>query len=286
LRAATRRPARVRASFDAQVSEERRRLAGSADRELRRTLIERFLRRNLARVSGRLLEIGPGPGRLTPVLTRLGAPVALLDLSRPMLRAARSAFRRVSLGNRPFAYVQGAAEGLRMFRDSTFGAVVIVGLFGFFARDGDLVLEGAARALRPGGTLVVETQSATGAVSEIFPRSPSGARAILRSPERFYLERIFREGYQPYDPEHFANWEYRFWRPDEIVRSLETHGFRVVDRMSIAPMLGAQPRLLAQMAQDRAAWPHALEYEERAGRRPECLGIGFGLLTSARLGTR
>ncbi len=250
--------------------------------ELRRTLAERFLRRNLEKVTGPILEVGPGTGRFSPVILSTGAPTVLLDLSRPMLRAARSHLRRQGLATRPWGYVLGAAEDFRPFHEGSFGAVVIVGLFGFFSHDGERLLGAAFRLLRPGGYLLVEGVGPSNATFEIFPTASANARQIYREPDRFHFWSVIRNGYQPFDPEHFAPWEFRFWRAPQLTRALEREGFEVVERMALAPTLGNQPEALRVYHRDAKAWNTLLLGEEEVGHWEECLGVGPTYLIAAR----
>ena len=275
----------LRHRFDRRVRVERHRLAGDPLRELRRTLVERFLVRNLRKTSGPILEVGPGPGRFTPVLLRFGRPTVLLDLSTKMLRAARDAVEgtRVRPRRKPWAYVRGAAEGFPMLRDRTFGAIVILGTLGYLGFEGVQALQGAARVLRPGGILITETTCATGSVFEVFPGDPRGAKTLLENPTRYHVWEIFRQGHQPFDPPRFAPLEWRFWRPPEVTEAVERQGFEVLERMSVAPMLGNQVRLLQTLYKSRRAWNTTLAIEEDAGHRPECFGLGPAFLLSAQL---
>ena len=263
------------------VRRERARLVGSAAAELRRTLIARFLDRTLSTVRGPILEVGPGTGRFTEGLGALGRPLVLVDLARPMLRASRRTIRRWSGGSAtPNAFVQAAAERLP-FAAGRFGAVVLVGLFGFFARDGPGVLREAARVLRPGGRVVVETQSASHAIGSILPGAPRAATRILRRPRLYHLDRILRHGYQPLDPIHLAHWEYRYWRPGELEATVRSAGLRTVDRMSVGAALGLHGEVLRALRRDPAAWRTLIDCEETVGRWPESFGAGASFLLAA-----
>ncbi|MCI4369391.1 MAG: class I SAM-dependent methyltransferase [Thermoplasmata archaeon] len=273
----------LRRTFDAHVRRERERLRGDPHRELRGTLVERFLALHLAKGRGPILEIGPGTGRFSRTILAAGRPTILYDLSRPMLKAARQGLERRGRGAvRPMGYLQAAAEGLRPMRDRSAGTIVLVGLFGFFGRDVSELLEGARRVLRPGGILLLEGVSPSGVIGELFPLFPRSARVLLRAPREYHLHRIFEEGWQPHDPEHGAPWEFGFWRPDDLSRRLAQAGFTVNDRMSVGPLLGNQAALLKRLHRDRVAWANLLDVEERCGRLPECLGVGASFLVCAR----
>ncbi len=279
---ATVRRRRVLERFDRSVALERRRLVGSADRDLRRTIVERFLTRQLRGVRGRLLEVGPGPGRFTPLLGGRGRRLYLLDLSPRMLHAARRRLARLGPTRRPAGYLRGAAEGLRMIRPASLEAVVLLGTFGFFGPDVDEALEGIHRALRPGGRLLLEAASPSGALAEVLHARPEIVRRILSRPATHHLWRVLREGYQPYDPKHFAVWEFGFWRGSGLLPLLERHGFAVRERLSVAPISGNQPAVLARLRRDRRAWRTLLTVEEELGHWEELLGAGPVWLIAAQ----
>ncbi len=279
---------RVRTRFDAEGSSEFRRRAGSPLAELRRTLLERFLERNLRDVPGPVLEVGPGPGRLTPTILRSGAPTVLLDLSRPMLRSARRNVARGPRSRRPWGYVRGVAERGVPFRSSSFGGVVALGVFGLLADGGPDLLCSSARILRPGGRLVLEAQGPSNSVVENLTRpGPVHARAVrtfYADAGRHYLWKVLREGFQPYDPEHFANFEYRFWRPHELFELLGGFGFDVTEAMAVAPNHTTDPDTVRAVHRDPRAWRNLLRSEEEMGHWSECLGAGATYLVAAEKG--
>lgn len=265
------RRARVRHAFSEPrlVTRERTRLLGSAERELRGQIIERFLRLHLAGLRGPVLEVGPGPGRFTPVLLENHRKVLLLDLSRPMLRAARRSLQR-----RPWGYLEGMAEGRLPFRDGSLAAVVLVGLFGFFGDDGELVLREARRVVKPGGRVIVETTNLVQATASLAPEIPEGFRKIFREPSKYYLKAILETGLQPYDPARMARWEYRFWRGHELEAAMTRSGLTVRDRLAVAPMLGSHAKVLRVFRRDPRAWANLVRYEEAVGRWEDCRGAG------------
>ena len=266
----------------AQVDAERGRLVGSPRNDLRRTLIERFLARNLSGQKGPYLEIGPGPGRFTPLLLDRKVPVVLLDISRPMLRAARRSLHHRKDPRRPWGYIEAPAEDLPMLRDKSLGAITLVGLFGFFGYEGEGMIQSAYRALRPGGLLIVEAQAASHAIFAELSRDANQTLPILQEPKRHHFDRILEEGFQPLDPDHAANWDFRFWRPPELMNALHRAGFTIEEAMSVAPTLGNQDAALQTYRGDRRAWKNLIETEEMLGHRPECLGGGSVYLIAAR----
>jgi ubiquinone/menaquinone biosynthesis C-methylase UbiE len=120
-----------------------------------------FWRRAVKRVSGRVLELGCGTGRVSLPLARAGAALVGVDRSQPMLdRAAR---RGRTLGRRHRArggveFVRGDIRALP-FRSGMFGmALAPYGVLQSLLTDRDLVaaLDSVARVLEPGGILGVD----------------------------------------------------------------------------------------------------------------------------------
>ena len=172
-----------------------------------------------------------------------------------------------------------------MIRGNSLGAVVLVGFFGMLANDGHAVLRSLGEKVRIGGRVIVEAQGPSNAVQENLS-SPEKfqypiIRRLYREPDTHYMWQVIREGYQPFDPAHLANWEYRFWRPHELEAALVRAGFSVHERMSVGPGLGTQVKSLSALHHDRRAWRNLIEMEEEMGHWPECLGSGPVYLVSA-----
>ncbi len=117
----------------------------------------------------RVLDVGCGPGRHALGLAALGIEVVGVDISARFVELAREAADAAGLGERAtFA----RADARHLAYDGTFDAVYSLcqGAFGLTAGPGaeevadreldHPVLAGMARALRPGGTLVVSAFSA------------------------------------------------------------------------------------------------------------------------------
>lgn len=279
------RQQRIRSRAERETVREHQRLIGSPTADLRRTLIERFLARNLKGLRGPILEVGSGTGRFTPVLLHTGEPTILLDLSRPMLKAARRHLRRRVGLEQPWGYLEGAAENLAMIRGDSLGAVVLVGFFGMLANDGPLVLRSLSEKLRKGGRVIVEAQGPSNAVQENLSHPEKFQypiiRRLYREPDKYCMWQVIREGYQPFDPSRLANWEYRFWRPHELEAELVRAGFSIHELMSVGPGLGTQVESLRALHRDSRAWRNLVEMEEELGHWPECLGSGPVYLVSA-----
>ncbi len=105
----------------------------------------------LGPVSGKtLLDIGCGDGALAAVLARQGAHVTGLDADPVMLAAAR---QRAGRESTPFQLIEGRSEALP-FDDDAFDITLAVTSL-CFVRDAGCAVAEMARALKPGGRLVI-----------------------------------------------------------------------------------------------------------------------------------
>lgn len=97
------------------------------------------------RAGERILDLGCGDGALTARLVELGCDVVGVDADPDMIRAARARGLDARLGD-------GAALPFRGEFDAVFSNAALH----WMKRDPDAVVEGVARALRPGGRFVGE----------------------------------------------------------------------------------------------------------------------------------
>jgi ubiquinone/menaquinone biosynthesis C-methylase UbiE len=114
----------------------------------------KLARRTDAPSTGRILELGPGPGWWSRALADrvVDGHLALCDLQPGMLAIARQKF-----GAEPVSYATGDAMALP-YRSSVFDAAVLVTVLGEVP-DPSACLGELHRVLRPGGRLVlVETR--------------------------------------------------------------------------------------------------------------------------------
>lgn len=256
---------------------------GEPQRILRRTLRERFLRQHLRGSRGVLLELGPGPGRFTPILRRATrGGVLALDLSREGLRSARRRARREP-GLSRIDWVQGAGEYLPLRSRSVDTVVAFGNIVSFAALDGPALLKELARVMRPKGLLLADFPSPAGSTQEFFyvaARQRLLGR-VLRRPSHYFLDRVLTTGFQPLAPARLARWEFRFYTVAEAKKELARAGFRTIDAMSVAPIAAYQDRVAAIARREKRTWVTLLRVEEQIGRRPGVLETGHGFLMAA-----
>jgi SAM-dependent methyltransferase len=259
------------------------RYEGNALRDLFRTLRVRFLRRHALRGAGKVLDVGPGPGRFSPHLRPSEGLLALLDLSREALRGARENLARTTPRGESArtAFVRG--DGARPpFVDGVFDEVVLFGnVLGFSGPEAPRLLARSALLVAPGGSLLAELAPGGGERSMYVHRIPSGAfRRTLASPLPWLLRRVRSEPFRP-APEERAHAGFRRLTVAEL-QGLLGPSWTVEEAVAVAPATGRSPELLEAVRPDGAAWHRLLELEEAIGHDPERQGAAAALLVAFR----
>lgn len=272
--------ARFRQLDQYRVDREWARYEGTPQRDLYRTLRERFLRRHADR-DGWALDVGAGPGRFTPLVGLAPERRTVIDLSRVAISALPDHWPP-DAGGLPHR-VRGNSRR-PPFSPRSFETVVLLGhSIGFAGVAAPNLLEAAAGLLSDGGTLVAEFSSGGGERSAYLGRLPPGAVGrLLAAPVEALRPRIDREGFEvPADAEPPGP-GFRRFSPQEVSELLRAAGIEPFDTTAVAPLLGADPERTAAAAQNPRGWSHLLELEEEYGRRTVRGARASALLVAGR----
>ena len=192
----------------------------------------------------RAVDVGCGDGRLTAELARQvpAGEVLGVDSSPEMIEHARAAFPQATHTNLRFERMDAARLELATDHDVVFSNAVL-----HWVPDHRAFLRGAARALRPGGKLVVSC-GGKGNAGDVF----SVLRAEMRSPA---WRAFFRNLEKPYF--FHGDDEYQEWLPEA--------GFRP-GRIRLAPKDALHESVEAFAGWFRTTW---MPYTQRVpeGRR-------------------
>jgi SAM-dependent methyltransferase len=191
-----------------------------------------FIERSLGfRPGSRVLDVGCGYGRHAIELVQRGLDVTGLDLSLPLLiRAADEAQKRALSVN--FVH----ADMREMAFDTEFdGVTSMLTSFGYFDEETNLrVAEGMARALKPGGRLLLDLVNRDYVVSDLPARvwwEGNGCVVLEEVDFNFHTSRILTHRSIVFEDGRQIEQEIsvRAYSLHEIGRLLRQAGFRVVD---------------------------------------------------------
>jgi SAM-dependent methyltransferase len=262
------------------------RYEGTPQRDLYRTLRERFLARHVGDVPW-ALDVGSGPGRFLPQLGAHGARLVALDLSETALRLGR---RLLGRGRSvPAAQVERVrGDALRPpFVPRAFGVVAALGnALGFEERAGEGLLATLEGLVARPGRLMLEIAPGPGESSRYLARLPPGAvRRLLAAPVGVVVHRIQREGFRRMPVRH-ASRAFRRWTAEELVDHWKQDGWSVREVVAVAPALGPEVAALAEVKKDPTAWSRLLEVEEALGAEPSRWPDAAAVLLAVELGAR
>jgi SAM-dependent methyltransferase len=129
--------------------------------------------------TGRVLDMGGGPGRYTIWLAQRGYTVTLADLSPDVLAIARERIMQAGVANQIEAVVEADACDLSHWEDGSFAAVVCLGPF--------YHLPEAAERIRAASELARVLQPAGMAAVALMPRLAFLRRTLALADERPHL---------------------------------------------------------------------------------------------------
>lgn len=273
----------VRRYYEGFGEREWQRLTAPADGALEFAVTCHALATHLP-VTGRVLDIGGGPGRYALWLAERGYQVVLADLSPTLLAIAREQVHQSGVSTRIEAIVEADACDLSNWADASFDAVVALGPFYHLPEPADRERAAAElhRVLRPGGVAFVA----------LMPRYAFLRRTLAIPDERHrladpsFVQRVMEDGVFINDvPGRFTG-GYGVL-PEEVSPFFERCGF---DTRVLLACEGFVPDLqdaLAQMQmEDPAAYQHMLELILETTADPTILGMSSHLLYIASKGRR
>lgn len=232
--------------------------------------------------SGRVLDLGGGPGRYALWLAERGYRVLLADLSPTLLDIARERVRNSPARRLVEDIVEAAACDLSRWANDSFDAVLALGPFYHLPEpsDRERATGELHRVLRPGGVAFVA----------LMPRYAFLRRTIALPDERHrladsaFLRRVMDDGVFINDmPGRFTG-GYGV-RPEAVGPFFEGYGFVTRALLACEGMVPDLQEVLAQMQQDDpVAYQRTLELILSSAADPSILGMSAHLLYIAHKG--
>jgi ubiquinone/menaquinone biosynthesis C-methylase UbiE len=151
---------------------------GAVYRLRQQRVLEAFNRLSLP-ADSRVLELGPGAGRVAVELARRGHRVVCVDPAEAMVRNTETRARTQAVGDRVETLVADAHA--LPFPGQTFAAVVAVGVLPWLARPAAALAE-VRRVLAPGGSVVLTSDNRARLTFVLDPRlNPLAVDAAKRA---------------------------------------------------------------------------------------------------------
>ena len=230
--------------------------------------------------SGRILDIGGGPGRYTIWLAKRGYRVVLADLSPNLLDIAREKIAEAGVESKVESIGVADARDLKQWSDGSFDAVVSLGPFYHLPELHDRQIAAAemVRVLRSGGV----------AFAALMPRSSFLRRTIaIRDERRHLLQPEWLK--QLSDRGYFANdvagrFNYGFGvRPAEVIPVFAGFGIEPLTLLAAESLsIGIQGPLADLSATDPDAYAIALSLMIEAASDPSIHGLSNHLIYVGR----
>jgi SAM-dependent methyltransferase len=192
--------------------------------------------RRFVHAGDRVLDVGAGPGRLTIELARLGAHVAVADLSPKQLALNRERLEEAALEERILERASADVLDLSRWDDASFDAAVCFGgPLSYVLDEADRGVAELVRVTKPGGHVLVSVMSLVGTVVHFLPLLLD----LVRRDGVAKNEEIVRTGLLPEEPD-YGHLAMKLYRWSELEALLSPHG-TIVAASAAGLLPAAQP---------------------------------------------
>ena len=230
--------------------------------------------------TGRVLDIGSGPGRYAIWLAQRGYHIVLADLSPELLRLARTKIAEAGVVTHIEAVVEADACDLHQWSDESFDAVLCLGPFYHLpdAQERQRAATELVRILRPHGVAFVA----------FMPRFSFIRRTLALPDERHHLlqpewvDQLLNAGVFENDiPGRFTHGYGA--QPEEIVPFFNEHGLTSITLLAAESIIGGLQGVIADLAtSDPQTYQASLDILMHTAADPSILGNSNHLLYIGR----
>jgi ubiquinone/menaquinone biosynthesis C-methylase UbiE len=230
--------------------------------------------------SGRVLDIGGGPGRYTIWLAQRGYRVALADLSPNLLDIARAKIAEAGAESNVESIGVADARHLKQWPDDSFDAVLSLGPFYHLPelRDRRAATAEMVRVLRPGGIAFVAQMPSYSFLRRTI--AIQDERRHLLQPE--WLMQLTERGY--FENDIAGRFDHGFGvRPAEIIPFFDEFGIEALTLLAAESLsIGIQRPLAELSTTDPDAYAVALNLMIEAAADPSIHGLSNHLIYVGR----
>jgi ubiquinone/menaquinone biosynthesis C-methylase UbiE len=230
--------------------------------------------------SGRILDIGGGPGRYTIWLAQRGYRVVLADLSPNLVDIAREKIAEAGVESNVESIGVADARDLKQWSEDSFDAVLSLGPFYHLPelRDRRAATAEMVRVLRPGGLTFVALMPCYSFLRRTI--AIRDERRHLLQPE--WLKQLTERGY--FENDVAGRFNYGFGvRPAEVIPFFDAFGIEAVTLLAAEGLsIGIQAPLADLSATDPDAYAVALNAMIEAAADPSIHGLSNHLIYVGR----
>lgn len=268
-------PQSIAAHFDGFAEREWTRLTRSPVDEISLAIHTHYLEQYVRPGDG-VLEIGAGPGRFTEVLARLGARVAVADISPVQLglnerMATERGFAHAVVERRQLDICD-----LSLYGSGTFDMVVAYGgPFSYVIDRRDVALAECLRVLRRDGALLLSVMSLWGSAH-------AHLTGVLDTPIADNLKVTSSGDITPETMPGRPGGYMHMFRAGDLLAWLRGAGLEIAAVSASGCLALAWDAQLEPIRADPAKWGELLRMELEASADPACLGMGTHLIAVAR----
>ncbi len=239
--------------------------------------IHRELLRRFVLAGDRVLEAGAGAGRFTVELARIGARIAVCDISAEQLSLNRRHLEELELGDAVERREQADVVDLRSFADGMFDAVVCYGgPLGYVLERSDDAFAELLRVTRTDGYVLASVMSLAGATRIFFPAMIDD---LLRLGPA--ATDVLRTGYLP--PEQSTTAQMHLFTWSDVEALIGRHPCELVAASAANFVTTQHAELIDRLIDDDpATWSAILEWETAMSAGAGVLGAGTHILFVVR----
>ena len=218
--------------------------------------------------TGRLIDVGSGPGRYSLELARRGYQVTLFDLSQKSLSLAQWRFDQEGL--RAESFIQGDARDLKKRVNGVFDAGLFLGpLYHLKMKEERLeALANFFELLKPGGIGIVAYLNSWGLLRTGVSDFPAKFRL------RDFIERMLSP--MSFRPEELQGFTECHWStPPAAIDEITNSGFSLISYFSAEGFLGGMRPQVEQLAADEpVAYQNLVEVAAATAELPQFRDLG------------
>ena len=187
--------------------------------------------------TGRVLDLGGGPGRYAIGMAERGYTVWLADLSRDLLEIAKQKIEEAGVSQYIEQVTQLHASDLSSLPDDTFDAALVLGPFYHLTRalQREKAVAELLRTMRRGAVALISFMPRLSALGALLTRAAADPKQVSQS----VIERVLREGVFENPVERGFQQGY-YPHLDEISNLFGAKGFKQVGMVSIRGLADRQ----------------------------------------------